>query len=221
MKKSLSWKVLLIIAIICFASRFVISGGIIGVSFNIIFFISLISGLIGFFKRDKLKTKQSDTIFMVIFLFIVLFFVFLILNPFKDRELKTENIYNLNKEIQSEISPNTSINDVNLQVDCDKEAHNFIVNNYDNNPAYINHFNQRLNVCFIVISDYSSGVLYILADAISNQEYGEYYYAPSVSNASFLTSCVQNNKPNANCEVVSNTATSEDWSNFIRPYMEN
>src|SRR6266403_3015605 len=112
-----------------------------------------------------------------------------------------------------------------LQEQCAKDAHTTFVNGgytttTNGSNSYTDHFNKKLNTCFIVISNIDSSGNYIqLYDAISQQEYGE--YAGLFSGKSFLSECVQNAKPTTVCKIVNSTATLDDWQNFIKPYMEN
>jgi hypothetical protein len=103
-----------------------------------------------------------------------------------------------------------------LQENCGKESDKFITKEYGNIEMFTrrNHYNKRLNKCFVLVSFYNNNISNIgglqetLYDPFENRKYGNLFI--DHADGSKIT-----------CNLLDTHCKSYDeWNSLIKPYME-
>ena len=120
--------------------------------------------------------------------------------------------------------------DLEMQAMCSKGAKDFFNKNYpeptsripgiDDSNTYKNHYNSKLNKCFILIDTHrssGSGENQIVSDATWLKDVYEDKNYASLSTGSHRASDVN---MYSTCDVLGKTCKAEDFQSLIKPYME-
>lgn len=127
-------------------------------------------------------------------------------------------------------SKNGKKESLQMQEMCSKSAKDFFNKNYpesntyisgiDDTNAYTNHYNSKLNKCFIVINTHrgsGSGVDKIISDATLLYDVYENKEYASLSTGSHR---VGDANPSGYCHVLEEECKDRDFQSLIKPYME-
>ena len=93
--------------------------------------------------------------------------------------------------------------DYQLQEQCGKRSDDYCKNCNSDSESYKNHYNKKLNKCFILVMKGENGKL--LMDVNERKQYGFFF----------------SNKDDFFCDVLDKSCKSiEEWDKLVKPYME-
>ncbi len=129
---------------------------------------------------------------------------------------KDKKIEELTKKVDELTKTNNNHNNLvvmQLQKKCSNETERFFRKEYGKKElsGYVNHYNRKMNKCFILISspEVASKTIYeTLYDHFENKEYGSFYSSID-------------GRQNVICNMLGTHCKSYDeWQSLVKPYME-
>lgn len=109
----------------------------------------------------------------------------------------------------SSVSENKIKVDYELQDKCGKRSEEWFKREYDGlgfHCSYKNHYNNKLNKCFILVSQTDSGYNEVLFDVHENNKLGGYTFFTQGSESCSMTGTECHSR--------------KDWDKLVKPYME-
>jgi len=134
-----------------------------------------------------------------------------------EKDKKIEELTKKVEELTKTKNDNNKLVVMQLQERCSKESDKFITKEYGNIEMYTsrNHYNNRLNKCFVLVSFYNNNISNIgglqetLYDPFENRKYGDLF----IDHADGLSKVT--------CILLDTHCKSYDeWKSLVKPYME-
>lgn len=195
-------------------------------------------------QNNKNPKNIAVTIFLFGMLGIIFFTLWYTSTPHKDSKNKEsvtntqqEEIDALKKQVEnlkekdiktvSIQQNNTSTNDFELQATCAKHARDsFVEWEYNKSTSsYTSHFNKERTRCFMLVTYRTNiSILYSIYDAISGEEYANYWYPYNTEESvPLLVGCPYDQKLTVqNCEnAIKREAQYSEWKELSNLYMNN